>query len=73
MAGDEKGVYELWQQKYILTYVTAPKILYLCIFPEKVIQRHNPANKYINQYGNPTKKLEDKRIISTMKLAEIFI
>lgn len=57
MAGDERGVYELWQQKYVLVYVTAPKILYSCIFPEKVIQRYNPADKYMNQIWEPNKEV----------------
>lgn len=71
-AGDERGFYELWQQKYILIYVRAQEILHSCILPEKVIRRHNPADKYMNQ-RRPTKKLEDKRISSKMKLVEIFI
>lgn len=49
MTGDERGVYELWQQKYILIYVRAQKILHSCILPEKVIQKHNPGDKCMNQ------------------------
>lgn len=58
MAGDERGVYELWQQKYLLIYVRAQKIFHSCILPEKVILRHNPADKYMNQMWEPKKEVQ---------------
>ena len=57
MAEDERGVYELWQQKYIPICVRAQEIFHPCILPEEVILRCNPADKHINQMWKPRKEV----------------
>lgn len=61
MTGDERGVHELWQQKYVLIGVKVQNNIPPMNSSWKIILRHNPSDKYTNQMWEPKKGTREEK------------